>query len=244
MEKPPLEKVIEKLEKTDLREWKSGLLNYYSAFYQPAFTIRLNGLKFKVSRWHPKMMSKVFSYSLSIEIDEYTGTMKYEEYEDNSKTKGCRQKMIKDLYENVHKNLLEHREKEFRERLNTFLADLNQNAEMPELKRVITKLEELDMRQWESQTYEYTQPNFVAKTHGLIFTVGTDTSFRTLKSNVEYHCLNIQNAEGDFFTRYGNDKKESIEEKLISNFYDNLKNNFRLHYEKEFKERLDTFLTD
>lgn len=246
MEKPELEKIVERFKKIDVREWKShGTLNYYSTYYHPVFTIRLNGLKFKVSvRRHPKMTSELLSYSLSIEIDEYTGTMKYEEYEDNGKTKGHRQKMIKDLYENVYKNLRGHMEKEFRERLNTFLADINQNAEMPELKRVITKLEELDRRQWGSQTYEHTQPTFIAKTHGLVFSVGTDTSFRAIRSNVKYHCLSIENSEGDFFTKYGNDKKESVEEKLISNFYEKLQNSLRLHYEKELKERLDNFLSD
>lgn len=107
MEKPPLEKIIEKLENIDSKEWETDL-KFKEKKHKPRypdFILNLYGLRFSLKR---KILG---SYVLEIKNPERDVKQVYALFEG-----------IKQLYEKLYKEL-ENKEKGFKEKLDNFLSD-------------------------------------------------------------------------------------------------------------------------
>lgn len=123
MEKPELEKVIEKLEKLDLREWKEKKqepIVYEERHYE--FIANINGLVFSiyVSRKSREFRKDLYYPCLSITNNEGTMRIDYNSEKDIPSVPMLRfHKKIKDYLSDDFK---EKQRKEFEERLNDFLS--------------------------------------------------------------------------------------------------------------------------
>lgn len=106
MEKLPLEKVIEKLEKLDIQAWeRDGVI----------FTARVSGLKVRLQVYKDPLN---MTYScIYIGSEDRTRQISYDA---KSKTE---KDMIKSFYEKTRKKYDELKDKEFEERLQHFLSD-------------------------------------------------------------------------------------------------------------------------
>lgn len=114
-----------------------------------------------------------------------------------------------------------------------------EESKKPSLDKVIKKLEELDIREWECIDSRFGH-KFIARVGGLTVHV-FKTDVGTLR---KYHKIEIINREGinregerriDYFSY----KKRSVEEKCISKLYDRLRKEYEEHHKKEFEETLE-----
>ena len=103
MENPPLEKIIKRLEKLDIREWK---YEYYSYGYQ--FVARTNGLVIELRDKED---------CLKVTSDYGHKSMVYEP------TNKAEKDMLKKFCEKITKTYEGHIEKELQDRITNFLSD-------------------------------------------------------------------------------------------------------------------------
>lgn len=106
MEKPPLEKVIEKLEKIDIQAWERDGVT---------FTARVSGLKVRLQVYKDPLNTTCSR----IYIGSEDGTRQIS-YDAKNKTE---KDMIKGIYEKTCKKYDELKDKEFGERLDNFLSE-------------------------------------------------------------------------------------------------------------------------
>jgi len=129
--------------------------------------------------------------------------------------------------------------------------------EKPELDKIIKKMENIDLELWGvSKPYNfdekepYKKPAFRAKTHGLEFYLRIESVPALREKHRWRYFLTITNQEKDINIEYEN-YKDKVEQKVLSNFYEDLhkklkdfvKKNLEEH-RKQFKERLEHFLLD
>lgn len=115
MEKPPLEKIVEKLEKLDLErwEWKYG-------YTGPTFCTKIGNLKVYV-REEKNFGTFVNKYYHSLVIENRDESVSISYYNKNNQS--VEEKEIGQLYKKLYSNLKEIREKRFEEAINEFLSE-------------------------------------------------------------------------------------------------------------------------
>ncbi|MDP2906838.1 MAG: hypothetical protein Q8O03_02760 [Nanoarchaeota archaeon] len=104
MERPPLEKLIERLEKLDIQEWK---YEYYTYGHQ--LVARTNGLI--IPLYHKG------DYQIKIMSDQRHKEISYQPANKTEKD------MLKKFCEKIAKSYEELREKELQERIDSFLSE-------------------------------------------------------------------------------------------------------------------------
>ncbi len=113
MKKIPLDKIIEKLEKIDIQEWKSDLYidetdSYYSKYDQyPILSVSFYGLEFHIRKFWKVISISHQSYSL--EVRNRGIKILYDKKKE--------QKLISNFYEAIFKNLKEFEQKEFEKKI-------------------------------------------------------------------------------------------------------------------------------
>ncbi len=108
MEKPPLEKVLEKLGKIDIGGWEHTEDNYYSIF-----TTSINGLKVRLSLYSDSPLPKQYR----LEIKDERGPRKIEYNHKSGK------ELIKNFYEKIYQTYEKFTENEFQEKLNSLVSE-------------------------------------------------------------------------------------------------------------------------
>jgi len=240
-----LEKITMKLKSADIRGWNaSGNLNSTcdpeSTYWWPLLSMNLGGLSFTLSklvRGSPTRTLQDYTLTLTIDgfaIDSYV--------ESTSNANDI--KPIGGLYESVYSDLKCIREKEFAERISSFLADDEQHSYKPEIEKITAKLEKLDFARWRKHSYLDTGTTFTAKSNGLSFTLGTDTIAQVIKKDITYYYLTIENYEEDFWIKYKNMSLKGVEEKKICKLYNTLNRELNPYYHAKFKEKIDDLLSD
>ncbi len=111
MEKPPLDKIIEKLEKLDIREWKTIDDTFFTGWN---FSVHIQGLVFHLARYNKN------DYGFYIQNEEKSIRIEYNNQKKIINSFG--EKLFKTLAE-YKKKELPRQEKEFEERLNRFVSD-------------------------------------------------------------------------------------------------------------------------
>ncbi len=106
MEKPPLEKVIEKLEKLDARAWKRETFDCY--------TTKISGLTVHILQFTD--LERIM-YKLELVDDDGYQRVSYTSY--NEEQKG----MLKNFYESVSEEYHKVKGKEFKEMIDNLLSD-------------------------------------------------------------------------------------------------------------------------
>lgn len=114
MEKPPIEKIIEKLEKTDIQRWK---LVYEPAFSKNFLFVETNGLRFSIEKYDK-------SYSMYIENveDRMTNNWGIITYTFDKKNK-AQKAIFEKFYEQILESLREDKEKRALEKLDEFVSE-------------------------------------------------------------------------------------------------------------------------
>lgn len=114
METPELEKIIKKLEEVDIYRWKY--------VYEPSFSryflfVETNGLRFSIAKGS-------FEYSMFIENveDEISNNWGLIKHTFDKKNKPQRELLDK-FYEKKLASLKEYKEKEIKEKFNSFLSE-------------------------------------------------------------------------------------------------------------------------
>ncbi|MDP2906840.1 MAG: hypothetical protein Q8O03_02770 [Nanoarchaeota archaeon] len=121
MEKLPLEKIIERLEKLDIREWR---YTYEAPFSGSFLIVETNGLRFSIAkRGFTRRMEDTLKYSMFVEDagDEITNDC-FVEYIFDKKNKPQREILDK-FYEKTLTSLKEYKEKTIKEKLNDFVLE-------------------------------------------------------------------------------------------------------------------------
>ncbi len=109
-----------------------------------------------------------------------------------------------------------------------------EDLKKPSLDKVIKKLEGLDIREWKCNNGHYGK-EFTARIGPLqIYAYKWE----------KHHKIAINNQGGILSVKYYNKKKDSIEEKKISEFYGRLCKEHGEHEEKELEEALDQVFSD
>ncbi len=229
MEKPELEKVIEKLEKLDIREW--NILTHRNEI--PDLTAKTKGLVVSIKLYEsnnpikmlfPFCLFDEMIYSIAIQDENQKVFI---EYRDDSK-KG----KIYKFYEKLCKNLEKFKEDEFSRRIQDLTYGLE--PEKKDVEKIIEKLENIDSKEWETdlnfkeKKHKPKYPEFVLNLYGLRF---------SLKRKIlGSYVLEIKEPERDVKQVYA--LFEGIKQ-LYEKLYKELENK-----EKEFKEKLDDFLSE
>lgn len=107
MEKPPLDKVIKKLEELDIRGWKCG-----NGRYGKEFTAEIGPLHIYVYKWEKHH---------EIAIRNYVGMLRIEYH--STEKGGLEEKKILELYDKLCKEYEEHDEKSFEAALEQIFSD-------------------------------------------------------------------------------------------------------------------------
>jgi len=222
MEKPELEKVIEKLEKLDIREW--GISGY--SFKKPILTAKTNELMFYTKIYDKfEIPFNKICYSIIIQDENQKVFIEYEE-EDTKKGK------MGKFYENLCKNFEKFNEDELIRRTQDFIC--GSDPEKKDIERIIEKLETIDSKEWEAdlnfkeKNHKPKYPDFILKLYGLRLVLK-----RKLLGS---YVLEIKGPEGDAKQTYA--LFEGIKH-LYEKLYKELE-----HKEKSFKEKLDALLSD
>lgn len=115
MEKPPLEKVLEKLEKLDTQrwEWKHGYLG-------PAFTTRIGDLKFYLEK-RKKYGAFADKFYYALTIQNIDGSVEIEYF--NIEKQSVEEKELSRLHTKLYSTLKGIREKRFEESIDEFLSE-------------------------------------------------------------------------------------------------------------------------
>lgn len=228
MEKPPLEKIIEKLKQLDIHEWRW----HESKYSGSEFIAKVYGLIFYMS------ICDKYHYLV---IHDWEGNL-IAEYHKRSKN-SFEEKEIKSFYNNLHERLKTQKTAEFSEMLDEFLSEkigYKTSMKEPELEKVIKKLESLDIRQW---TGHETGGYFTTEVNGLTFSLSKKEDYRTFGS-VVYHKLVIKNREGNIQIEYANSKKDSPEEIGITTLYESLRCLLEKDRDAKFEELINNFLSE
>lgn len=109
-----------------------------------------------------------------------------------------------------------------------------EDPKKPSLEKVIKKLEELDIREWKCNNGHY----------GKWFTARIGSLQVCVYKWEKHHQLAINKQGEMLYVRYYNKKKDSIEEKKISEFYDKLYKKHEEYEKKELEEALDQVFLD
>ncbi len=234
MEKPPLEKIIEKLEKLDIQEWSTS--PYLKDM--PGLTAKTNGLVIDVKPYYKEKLNP-FAEELWYCIFLQDENQKlFIEYRDHAKKGG-----IHKFYEKLCRKLEDFSVSEFEKRVQDFIYSLE--PEKKDIEKLIKKLENIDSKEWEinlnlgEKKHNPKYPKFTLIHYGLKF---------SLKKGIwGDYSLKIQNLEdGRNKIVYGQDwdaKTRFTQRELIKHLYEKLCKEIE-HKEKGFKEKLDNFLSD
>lgn len=114
MEIPPLDKIIEKLEKLDLREWDKGSDN--------SLNTEIGGLRFYLTKGGFKNIldgDRIYYELIIRKTDKNAGCIKYS-YDQNEKP--LRDK-LENLYKKISSTLKESQDTEILGRLNEFMSE-------------------------------------------------------------------------------------------------------------------------
>jgi len=103
MEKPPLEKVIERLEKLDIREWEHD---------DNVFKARYGGVSILLDSYRD--MGMTFSH-IEIVSDDRSNRLRYEAKGKSDKN------AIKNFYDRLYQRYREFKDKEFEEKIKSLL---------------------------------------------------------------------------------------------------------------------------
>lgn len=183
MEKPELEKVIEKLEKLDTREWEVSSYN----LKKPVLTAKTNELTFytKIYEKFDILLDKI-CHSIVIQDGNQKVFIEYEE-EDTKNGK------INKFYEKLCKNLEKLKEDEFSRRIQDIIY--SSGHEKKDVEKIIEKLETIDSKEWETDLNfkenkrKPRRPDFILNLYGLRF---------SLKRKIlGSYILEIKNPEGN-----------------------------------------------
>ncbi len=114
METQELEKLLEKLKNVDIQRWRYA---YEPAFSRDFLFIETNGLRFSITK-------NDFGYTMYIENveDKLSNTCGLVDHIFDKKNKPQRE-LIGKFYEKTLESLRGYKEKEIKEKLNTFLSD-------------------------------------------------------------------------------------------------------------------------
>lgn len=107
MQKPPLEKIIEKLEKLDFREWSYSRGDPHDSFRREYLKANVRGLIFEIDSYHSR---------LTIKNQEANTWVLYGD-------KKSDKKKIDILFGNISTRIAEYKGKEMEENLNGFLTE-------------------------------------------------------------------------------------------------------------------------
>ncbi|MDP2906842.1 MAG: hypothetical protein Q8O03_02780 [Nanoarchaeota archaeon] len=109
-----------------------------------------------------------------------------------------------------------------------------EDSKKPSLDQVIKKLEGLDIREWTRRNNDY-GPWFLAKIGPLKICV-----YKLDKC----HRISIESQNEVMCVKYYNTKKDSIEEKKISEFYTKVCKEHGEYSKKEFEEAIEQIFSD
>lgn len=250
MEKPSLDEIIEKLGQLDSRQWIWHEWPCFSApYFGPYFTARIGGIEFSIWGKRDTGLFKDKRYHY-LTIKDWEGKTQLEYSGKNNDLEG---EKISSLYERLYGRLNAHRTGKFYEMLYEFIEQTDCKIDKkPELEKVIKKLEQLDIRQW-NWNRKYSE--FTTETNGLTFRLSINKEFQILsyfskrifKQTFSYHELIIKNKEESKRVEYSNKDENSFEEKELTRLYDQLYQSYQpliTNKKTEFENMLNSFLQD
>lgn len=230
MEKPPLEKIIEKLKQLDINQWRWRETDYP----KPEFYAEVCGLRFYMCKYNKYHYLAVSDWENNL-ITEYH----------NRNKNSFEEKEIKSLYNSLHERLKTQKTAEFSEMLDEFLSEktgYKTSMKEPELEKVIAKLRQLDPRQWKMSKTNYGS-EFITNANGLTFCLDADIDCSKFKEPY-YHKLVIKNREGNIQIKYANSKKDSSEEIGITTLYEKLRQALEKDRETKLEGLISNFLSE
>lgn len=244
IKKPGLKKVIERLERLEPYQWKLDMGDH-----GPEFTTAISGLTISVkpclARRPPISGGNLIYHSLTIQNRE--GNIRVEYY--SIKKKNTEEKEIKHLYDQIWLPLEENRNRELIHSIIELFSEQKsekqnyKTTEIPELDKVISKLEKVDSSKWDYEIECFGWPKFRVKTDGLLFEIEKRVESIGLINDKYYHTLSIKTMDGSIGLKYPYKTTNTIEKEKIKNFYKNLYEIIKDKH-KEFSHKLEEFLSD
>jgi len=221
MEKPPLEKLIKRLEELDIHEWQ-----YEDSGYGKRLKTKSSGLTFYLYR--VKDITSVYYLDIMNECQS-----KKVSYKSNKKSEGG----VKKFYETVSDKRNKIEEEDFNEKVNRWLSE--QLTGKPPLEKITEKLEKLDTREWNYIESGY-GPSFTTRVNGLLVYLFVDR----IQLGVKAFKLTIGNEEGNQAHIYECHKRSSPELHAVKKLYEKICREHDNLKETEFGENLQQFLSD
>lgn len=237
MERPSVDKVIERLEKLDIHEW--SILGHYGINHVYHLTAKDNGIVINVRLYSRVGLRDDINYCISIQEENQKISLDYSDHSKKGK--------IYKFYEKLCKNLDELHQEEFKKRIQDFTHE--SEPEKTDIEKIIRKLEDTDPKQWDTnlkideKKYTPKRPNLTINLCGLNF---------SLKKELLGHCeLKIRDAEGYIEAVYPPkcnnqhilDAERHTQCELIKHLYEKIHNEI-MDTGKEFEEKLNAFLSE
>lgn len=126
--------------------------------------------------------------------------------------------------------------------------------EKPSIERVIARLEELDVREWERKfqaplVVEERYEEFVANIKDLVFSIYLSRKNREFRKDLLYPCLLVTNKEKTIGIQYTDHKPDSVEAKEIGRLHKKIRDYYfsdecKEKQKEEFEEKLNAFLRE
>jgi len=228
MKEPELEVIMWKLRTVDFKEWEVFINP--ETHYGPYFELKRHGLVF---RSEIKKGGNGSQYMLSVEDD--CKTFRFEYLQSGTESQKV-YKFYKELQEYIEKN----QEKEAAEKLGFLLSDERKGES--DLEHIISRLKEFDIQSWRPDTFfnigsKY--PILIAKDSGVTFCIKKKFWITGWKYELEAKY----EKDSAKTVRYTQPGKKQVK-KLIGELYEKVYKELREGKEKEFKEKLNGFLTN
>jgi len=221
MEKPDLDKVIEKLEQVDIREWE--VLDGAHTHQGPYFKLNRYGLTFLVGR--PLNGPN----SITIENHNRNVHIVYKRPSDKVNT----------FYYTLSKGVEQYQERDAVQRLSHILSE--EDITKTSLEKVITRLKQIDIRAWKSKSFlDSICPELITEVSGITFSL-TKGVIAGYGLKIRY---NVQDKEKEFEIKYNKKTERKYIQNLIGDFYETIYKELKETNEKEFEENIKDLLSE